>query len=329
MSMVNFVLRRFLHMIPLLAIVSIIVFLVIALPPGDYITTRAMELERQGHRNALQELEVLRKRYGLDKPMYVQYWLWISHFVVGDFGDSFAYNLPVSELIWQNMLLTIVISLATMAFTWAVAIPIGVYSATHQYSLGDQIFSVISFIGLATPSFLLALILMVISVYVFKSPVSGLFSPGMETEPWSMAKLWDLIKHLWLPIFLVGMGSTASLVRIMRGNLLDILGQQYVLSARGRGLREQIVIWKHAVRMAINPLISIIGMQFPNIISGSVIISIVLSLPTSGPLLYRALRNQDMYLAGSFLMLLSLMLIVGNFLADLTLAWVDPRIRFD
>jgi peptide/nickel transport system permease protein len=316
-------------MIPLLTIVSIIVFLVITLPPGDYITTRAMELERQGHRNALQELEVLRKRYGLDKPMYVQYWLWISHFVVGDFGDSFAYNLPVAELIGQNMLLTIVISLATMAFTWAVAIPIGVYSATHQYSLGDQIFSVVSFAGLATPSFLLALILMVISVYVFKSPVSGLFSPGMETEPWSVAKLWDLIKHLWLPIFLVGMGSTASLVRIMRGNLLDILGQQYVLSARGRGLREQIVTWKHAVRMAINPLISIIGMQFPNIISGSVIISIVLSLPTSGPLLYRALRNQDMYLAGSFLMLLSLMLIIGNFLADLALAWVDPRIRFE
>jgi peptide/nickel transport system permease protein len=166
-------------------------------------------------------------------------------------------------------------------------------------------------------------------VYVFKSPVSGLFSPGMETEPWSVAKLWDLIKHLWLPIFLVGMGSTASLVRIMRGNLLDILGQQYVLSARGRGLREQIVTWKHAVRMAINPLISIIGMQFPNIISGSVIISIVLSLPTSGPLLYRALRNLDMYLAGSFLMLLSLMLIIGNFLADLALAWVDPRIRFE
>jgi peptide/nickel transport system permease protein len=327
--MVTYILRRFLHMIPLLTIVSIVVFAVIALPPGDYITTRAMELERQGHRNALQELEGLRRRYGLDKPIYVQYWLWISNFVRGDFGDSFAYNLPVRELIAQNMLLTVVISLTTMAFTWALAIPIGVFSATHQYSLGDQIFSMISFAGLAIPSFLLALILMVISVYVFETPISGLFSPGMETEPWSVAKVWDLLKHLWLPIFLIGMGSTASLVRIMRGNLLDILGQQYVLSARGRGLKEQVVIWKHAVRMAINPLISIIGMQFPNVISGSVIISIVLSLPTSGPLLYRALRNQDMYLAGSFLMLLSLMLVLGNFLADLALAWVDPRIKFE
>jgi peptide/nickel transport system permease protein len=327
--MVNFVIRRFLHTIPLLIIISIIVFVVITLPPGDYITTRAMELERAGHRNALQELEALRQRYGLDKPIHVQYWLWISHFVIGDFGDSFAYNMPVAELIGQNMLLTVVVSLVTMLFAWVVAIPIGVFSATHQYSVLDQVFSVVSFIGLATPSFLLALILMVISVYVFNSPVSGLFSPGMETEPWSFAKMVDLLRHLWLPVLLVGMGSTASLVRIMRGNLLDILGQQYVLSARGRGLAEQVVIWKHAVRMAVNPLISIFGMQFPNIISGSVIISIVLSLPTSGPLLYRALRNQDMYLAGSFLMLLSMMLIIGNFLADLALAWVDPRIVYE
>jgi len=327
--MISFIIRRFLHTIPLLIVISIIVFAVITLPPGDYITTRAMELERQGHRNALQELEGLRRRYGLDKPIYVQYWLWISHFVVGDFGDSFAYNLPVAELIGQNMLLTIVISLSTMVFAWAVAIPIGVLSATYQYSFADQVFSFISFIGLATPSFLLALILMVISVYVFESPISGLFSPGMGAQPWSIAKVADLLKHLWLPVMLVGMGSTASLVRIMRGNLLDILGQQYVLSARGRGLAERVVVWKHAVRMAINPLISVIGMQFPNIISGSIIISIVLSLPTSGPLLYRALRNQDMYLAGSFLMLLSLMLIIGNFLADLALTWVDPRIRFE
>ncbi|HRJ43173.1 MAG TPA: ABC transporter permease, partial [Caldilineaceae bacterium] len=284
---------------------------------------------RQGSQNAELQLKGLRERYGLDDPIYVQYWLWVSHFAVGDFGESFAYNRPVSELIGDSLLLTVIISVVTLLLSWVIAIPIGVYSATHQYSTGDQFFTFISFIGLATPGFLLALILMVISVYVFKFPISGLFSPGMETMPWSFAKVVDLFKHLWVPVLLIGMSGTAELVRIMRGNLLDVLNQQYVLSARGRGLAERVVIWKHAVRMAINPLISLIGLQFPSIISGSIIISIVLSLPTTGPLLYRALRTQDMYLAGSFLMLLSLFLIIGNFLADIALAWVDPRITYE
>lgn len=327
--MTSFIIRRFLHTIPLLFVISVAVFAIITLPPGDYITMRAAELERLGSLRALDELAGLKVRYGLDQPLYVQYWRWISRFVIGDFGESFAYNMPVAKLIGQNMLLTVVLSLTTMLFAWCVAIPIGVYSATHQYSAGDQFFTLLSFTGLATPSFLVALILMVISVYVFGTPISGLFSPGMETEPWSLAKVVDLGKHLWLPIILVGMSSTASLVRVMRGNLLDVLGQQYVMSARGRGLTEGTVRWKHAVRMAINPLISMLGMSFPNIISGSVIISIVLSLPTSGPLLYRALRVQDMYLAGSFLMLLSVMLIAGNFFADLALAWADPRITYE
>ena len=327
--MTNFIIRRILHTIPLLFVISVVVFTVINLPKGDYITTRAAELERQGSLRAMDELQSLYQRYGLDKPLYVQYWMWISNFVRGDFGESFAYNMPVAQLIGQHMLLTVVLSLATMLFAWCVAIPIGVYSATHQYSLGDQLVTFLSFTGLATPSFLLALILMVASVYLFNTPISGLFSPGMETAPWSMAKVVDLLKHLWLPIILVGMSSTASLVRVMRGNLLDVLGQQYVMSARGRGLKEGVVRWKHAVRMAVNPLISMLGMSFPNIVSGSIIISIVLSLPTSGPLLYRALRVQDMHLAGSFLMLLSAMLILGNFLADLALAWVDPRITYE
>lgn len=327
--MINFIIRRLLHTIPLLIVISIVVFTIISLPPGDYLTTLAADLERQGSQNAELQLRGLRERYGLDDPIYVQYWLWVSHFAVGDFGESFAYNRPVSELIGDSLLLTVIISIVTLLLSWVIAIPIGVYSATHQYSAGDQFFTFISFIGLATPGFLLALILMVISVYVFKFPISGLFSPGMETLPWSFAKVVDLIKHLWVPVLLIGMSGTAELVRIMRGNLLDVLNQQYVLSARGRGLAERVVIWKHAVRMAINPLISLIGLQFPSIISGSIIISIVLSLPTTGPLLYRALRTQDMYLAGSFLMLLSLMLIVGNFLADIALAWVDPRITYE
>jgi peptide/nickel transport system permease protein len=271
----------------------------------------------------------LRLRYGLDRPLYVQYWLWISNFVQGDFGDSFDYNRPVADLIGDYIFLTAVLSIATLLFSWLVAIPIGVYSATHQYSVGDQIFSMLSFIGLGTPGFLLALILMVIAVYVFGSPIGGLFSKGMENAPWSLAKVIDLINHLWLPIILIGMSSTAELIRIMRGNLLDVLGRQYIQSARGRGLAEPVVTWKHAVRMAINPLMSLIGLQFPSIISGSIIISIVLGLPTTGPFLLRALRAQDMYFAGSFLMLLSLMLIVGNFIADMLLAWVDPRISFD
>jgi len=327
--MTTFLIRRLLHMIPLLLVISVAVFAIISMPPGDYITTRAAELERQGSLRALDQLQALNRRYGLDQPLYVQYWRWISGFVIGDFGESFAYNMPVAKLIGQRVLLTVILSLSTMLLAWLVAIPIGVYSAMRQYSLGDQFFTFLSFVGLATPSFLLALILMVISVYVFDTPVSGLFSPEMQTAPWSLAKVIDLLKHIWLPIILIGMGSTASLVRVMRGNLLDVLGQQYVMSARGRGLTERKVTWKHAVRMAINPLISMFGTSFPSIISGSVIISIVLSLPTSGPLLYRALRYQDMYLAGSFLMLLSMMLIVGNFVADLLLAWVDPRITYE
>jgi len=290
------------------------VFFVITLPPGDYLTARVAELERQGSRNAMQQLAGLRERYGLDQPLHVQYWRWVSRFVQGDFGDSFDYNRPVASLIGDSLLLTIVLSISTMIIAWGLAIPIGVYSATHKYSIGDQFFTVLSFIGLATPGFLLALILMVISVYVFNSPIGGLFSPGMVEKPWSVAKVVDLLRHLWVPVLLIGFGGTAEMMRVMRGNLLDVLGRQYVQSARARGLREQAVIWKHAVRTAINPIISMFGTAFPYIVSGSIIISIVLGLPTSGPLLLRALRVQDMYLAGTFLLLLSLMLVIGNFL---------------
>lgn len=327
--MVNYIIRRLLHSVVLLWLVSIVVFIVITLPPGDYLSARVAELERQGSRNAQAQLEGLRLRYGLDQPLYVQYWRWVSKFVQGDFGDSFDYNRPVASLIGDSLMLTIVLSVVTIIISWGIAIPIGVYSATHKYTLGDQFFTVFAFIGAATPGFLLALIMMVISVYVFDSPIGGLFSPEMQQAPWSLAKVIDLAKHLWAPVLLIGLSGMAEMMRIMRGNLLDILNQQYVQSARARGLHETTVTWKHAVRMAINPLISMFGMSFPYIVSGSIIISIVLSLPTTGPLLLRALRVQDMYLAGSFLMLLSLLLIAGNFLADLALAWVDPRITLE
>ena len=326
--MINFLVRRLAHALFLLLLISIIVFVVIDLPPGDYLTSRAAELERQGSKNAELQLRGLRERYGLDRPLYVRYWLWASNFVQGDFGESFEYQRPVKDLIGDSLLLTVVMSVLTLIMSWAIAIPIGVYSATHKYSLLDQIFTGFSFVGLAIPSFLLALILMVISVYVFGVPIGGLFSAGMDKQPWGIPKILDLLKHIWIPVLLVGLSGTAELIRIMRGNLLDILNQQYVQSAHARGLSARVVTWKHGVRMAINPLISLIGLQLPSILSGSIIISIVLSLPTTGPLLYRALRVQDMYFAGSFLMLLSMMLLIGNFLADIALAWADPRITY-
>ena len=281
--MVNFIIRRLFHAVVLMAVILMIIFAVIALPPGDYLTARVAELERQGSQKAELQLASLREHYGLDQPLYVQYWRWISRFVQGDFGESFDYQRPVTELIGDSLLLTVVVLIATLIFSWIVAIPIGVYSATHKYSLLDQLFTFLSFIGLATPGFLLALILMVISVYIFNLPIGGLFSQGMEGQPWSWAKVLDLLRHMWVPIILIGLSGTAELVRIMRGNLLDVLNQQYVQSARARGLAESVVTWKHAVRMAINPLVSLIGLQFPSIVSGSIIISIVLSLPTTGP----------------------------------------------
>lgn len=326
--MANFIIRRFFHAIFLLFLISIIVFVVIDLPPGDYLTSRAAELERQGSQNAELQLRGLRVRYGLDQPIFTRYWLWISNFVRGDFGESFEYQRPVRDLIGDALLLTIVISVLSLLFSYLIAIPVGVYSATHKYSFIDQVITSISFIGLATPGFLLALILMVVSVYVFGAPIGGLFSSGMEKEPWGIPKVMDLLRHIWIPVILIGLSGTAELIRIMRGNLLDILNQQYVQSARARGLHERVVTWKHGARMAINPLISLIGLQLPSVLSGSIIISIVLSLPTTGPLLYRALRVQDMYFAGSFLMLLSVTLIIGNFLADIALAWADPRITY-
>jgi peptide/nickel transport system permease protein len=313
----------------LLTGVSIIGFAVIQLPPGDYLTMYVMELRARGDQSALNHLEELRARYGLDKPAYVQYWIWITHFVQGDFGRSFKYQRPVSEMIGQRLLLTVVLTIATMFLTWVIAVPIGIYSATHQYSFADQIATTVSFIGLGTPSFLIALILLFVSSYYFGQSVGGLFSPELADAPWSFARVLDLLKHLWVPALITGVSGTAGLIRIMRANLLDTLGQPFVLAARAKGLRERVVVLKHAVRIAINPLISILGMSLPEVISGSAMVSIVLNLPTTGPLFVEALQYQDMFLAGTFLMFLTMMLVVGNLLADLALAWADPRIRYD
>lgn len=327
--MMGFIGRRFLYMITTLVFVSIVGFILINLPPGSFLEVRMAELAAEGTSTADKQIQALDKRFGLSQPIYVQYWKWVSGFVHGDFGRSFRYNREVSELIWSRLGFTVLISTCTLIFSWVVALPIGIYSATHKYSLGDNIFTFISFIGLSVPSFLIALVLMVISSRVFGISVGGLFSRAYVDAPWSWGKFIDFLQHLWIPVVVVGMAGTAGLVRMMRGNLLDILNMQYVQTARAKGLAEHIVIYKHAVRNALHPLIMSMGMSLPAIISGSTVVSIVLSLPTTGPLYFNALRAQDMYLAGTFLMFLSLMLIIGNFLADILLAVVDPRIRYE
>ena len=328
-SMITYLVRRAIYSIILLFAVSIVGFIIIELPPGDFLTIRIVELQERGDRSAEQHIEELRARYGLDKPEYMKYFIWITHFIKGDFGESFRYEEPVSNLVGERIGLTVVLSLTTLIFTWMLAIPIGVYSATHQYSIGDNVFTFLGFIGLATPNFLLALIGMFISVYYFNVSVGGLFSPEYAKAAWSFAKVLDLMKHIWIPVVIIGTAGTCGLIRIMRGNLLDILGQQYVMTARAKGLKEALVVWKHAVRVAINPLISTLGMSLPGILSGGALTEIVLNLPTAAPLYLKALQDQDMWLAGFFLMFYAIFLVIGNFLADITLAQVDPRIRYD
>ena len=323
-----YIVKRLAQMVPLLIGISIISFAVINLPPGDFLTVRMLELEAMGDRTARAEMELWRTRFGLDRPLWQQYWLWISNFVRGDFGRSFDFEQDVRKLIGERLLLTVILAGATMLFTWVVAIPIGIFSATRQYSVGDHLFSFVAFIGMATPNFLLALLLLYIGLVHFGLSPGGLFSPEFVDAPWSIARVVDLLKNLWVPVVVLGTAGTAGLVRIMRGNLLDILGQAFVRTARAKGLREKIVVYKHAVRVAINPLITIAGWQLPVIISGEAIVGVILNLPTNGPLFLRAILVQDMYLAGTFLVFGSLLLVVGNLLADVALALVDPRIRY-
>ncbi|MCY3657748.1 MAG: ABC transporter permease [Caldilineaceae bacterium] len=327
--MLAFIARRLVYMISTLVLISFVGFLIINLPPGSYIDVFQAQRQLQGTHTAEAELEALKRRYGLDKPVPVQYWIWVRGFVRGDFGRSFEFNREVSELIWERLGFTVAIATGSLLFIWLVAIPIGIYTATHQYKLGDNVATIVGMAGLSIPDFMLALVLMVVIQRLFGFTVGGLFSREYVDAPWSLAKVIDLVKHLWVPIVVVGTSGTAGLMRIMRGNLLDILNMQYVQAARARGLREATVVVKHAVRNAIHPLIMLLGMSLPTIISGSLIVSIVLGLPTTGPLYFNALRQQDMYLAGTFLMFLAFMLVLGNFLADILLGLIDPRIRYE
>jgi peptide/nickel transport system permease protein len=327
--MLNYIIRRLLGMIPTLFIVSILTFIIIQLPPGDFLTTLASQAAESGGSIDEGAMESLRQQYGLDQPMPVQYLTWIAGFPRGDFGYSVEWKRPVADLIVSRLGFTLVLSGLALLFMWAVALPIGIYSATHQYSWGDLALTTLGFIGLSIPDFMLGLVYLFVGAFVFNASVGGLVAPELEQAPWSVAKLLDLTNHLFWPTVILGAAGTAQLIRIMRGNLLEILGQQFVTTARAKGLPESTVVNKYAVRVAINPLISVMGMQLPQLISGATILGIVLSLPTTGPLFLHALINQDIYLAGTFLLMLSGLLMLGNLLADLMLAWVDPRIRYE
>ena len=328
--MLNYLVRRVAYACVMVVLVSFVGFLIIELPPGDFLTQKLAELQARGDRSAELRIAEYRARYGLDKPLLTRYWIWVTHFVRGDFGESFRYERPVKDLLKQRLMLTAVLAIATLAVTWIIAIPIGVYSAVHQYSPGDQLFTTISFIGLGMPGFLLALIVLFFAAVILKQDIGGLFSREYQDAPWSLGKVIDLLKHLWIPAVIGSVTGAAGLIRIMRGNLLDTLGQPFVEAARARGLPNRTVVWKHAVRVAINPLIVILGSEaLPSIIGGNALVAMVLNLPTTGPLFVEALQTQDMYLAGTGLVFYTIFLLIGNLLADLALAWADPRIRLE
>lgn len=325
--MLRFLVRRLMMALLTLAAISVLAFIIIELPPGDYISTYVAQQQASGALLSLQEAENLRAQYGLDQPAYVRYFKWMGLVVQGNFGTSLEWQRPVSSLIGERLLLTVALSLAAIFFTWMLALPIGIYSAVRQYSVLDYVFTLLGFIGLAVPNFLLALVLMYFGFTLFNANIGGLFSPDFADAPWSAARAIDLLKHLPLPALVLAIGGTAQVIRVMRANLLDELRKPYVTSARAKGLREWQVILRHPVRVALNPFISTIGYLFPYVVSGSIVVSLVLSLPTVGPLLLRALLAQDMFLAGTIILLLGAMTVVGTLISDCLLMWVDPRVR--
>lgn len=308
-------------------VISMLSFLIVQLPPGDFATTYVARLTESGNASTDQEADRIRATYGLDQPLPVQYVTWMSRVVRGDFGMSFDWNRPVADVIGDRLLLSMVVSIAAIVFTWVVALPIGIYSAVHKYSVGDFMLTAVGFFGLAVPSFLLALVLMYLGFLFFGASVGGLFSPEFEQAPWSLAKVWDLAQHLVVPAVVLGLAGTAQLVRVMRANLLDELKKPYVDAARAKGLAERRLIARYPVRVALNPFASSIGFLFPQVVSGAVVVSVVLSLPTVGPLLLTALQAQDMYLAGAIVLLLGVLTVIGTLVSDLVLMWLDPRIR--
>ncbi len=327
--MLGFIVRRILYVIPTLILISIVSYAIIELPPGDYLSSYIGQLEQQGSRLSQSELAALKERYGLDQPVYVRYWKWITRFVRGDMGVSFDWNRPVKDLVMERIGLTALISLLSTLFIWAVAIPIGIYSATHQYSIGDYIFTFIGFLGIGIPDFLLALVILWWAWSTFGVNLGGLYGPEYIGEPWTWPKIMEVLKRIWVPMVIIGTSGTAGMIRTMRANLLDELYQPYVEAARASGLPETRLVLPYPTRIAMSRFVSAIGWMLPSLISGTTIVAIVLSLPTTGPLLLKALLSQDMYLAASFVMLLSVLTVIGTLISDILLVIVDPRIRFE
>ena len=325
--MSSFIFRRLLLMIPTLFMISLISFVVIELPPGDYMTSYIANRMAMGSDVRQDEIDALIKQYGLDQPAPVRFAKWLGNVFQGNFGFSFEWQLPVSDLIWDRLGLTVVVAFAALMFSWIIGLIVGIFSAVYQYSIGDYVFTALSFIGLGTPNFMIALILMWIALRYFGTNISGLFSQEFVDAPWSVAKFVDMLKHLWAPAIIVGTAGSAGLVRTMRANLLDELSKPYVETGRAKGLNEMKLVFKYPTRVALNPFVSTMGWALPQLVSGSIIVSVVLSLPTTGPLLLRALLTQDMYLAASFLLMLSTLTIIGTLVSDIMLALLDPRIR--
>ncbi|MGH6948486.1 MAG: ABC transporter permease [Kiloniellales bacterium] len=325
--MLTYLVRRLLIMIPTLLAISVIVFVIIQLPPGDYLETYMAELQAQGESINSAKIQFLRHQYGLDRPLHEQYGLWVWGLLHGDLGFSFEYQRPVSEVVGDRLWLSLVVALSTIIFTYAVSFPIGIYSAVRQYSLGDYTLSLLGFLGLAIPNFLLALVLLYFANVWFGTSIGGLMNPEFVDQPWSWAKARSVLEHLWVPVLVIGTSGTAAMIRRLRANLLDELQKQYVVTARAKGLSPGRLLLKYPLRLAINPFIADIGNLLPQVVSGAAIVSVVLDLPTTGQMLVTALQSQDMYLAGSFLMFLALLVVIGVFLSDLALAALDPRIR--
>ncbi|MBT5266710.1 MAG: ABC transporter permease [Rhodospirillaceae bacterium] len=325
--MLGYITRRILVMVPTLIAISVITFVIIQLPPGDYLSTMLAELQSQGEKVDPARIEALKIQYGLDKTMVEQYFLWAFGLLHGDFGFSFEYQLPVTDVVGDRVFLTVVLNFSTIVFIWLISFPIGIYSATRQYSIGDYGLTFIGFIGLATPNFLLALVLLYFANVWFGTSIGGLMDPSYIDKPWTFDKIVSVLEHLWVPVVVIGTSGTAAMIRRLRANLLDELQKQYYVTAKAKGLGPFRALIKYPLRMSLNPFVADIGNMLPQVISGSAVVSMVLSLPTTGPMLIEALRSQDMYLAGSFLMFLAMLTVFGMFISDLALAWLDPRIR--
>jgi len=327
--MLNYLLRRALYAVVAIWAVSIISFFIINLPPGDYVTSYIAQLQNTGSIVLADEAENLREFYGINRPLYVQYGKWINQIAHGNLGYSFEFGLPVNDVIGERLILTMILALVTVVFIWIVAIPIGIFSAVQQYSIWDHTFTFFGFIGLAVPDFLLALIMMYMSFVLFDFSIGGLFSPDYVAVGWSLGRVWDLMKHMVIPVIILGTSGTATLIRITRANLLDELRKPYVATARAKGLPEWKLVLKYPVRLALNPAVSLTAYILPFLVSGSIVVSVVLGLPTVGPILLKALVAQDMFLAGAIILIIGWMTVVGTFFSDLLLVLIDPRVRFE